>query len=213
MSARNVLVGSPVERIEDLRLLRGRGTFVDDLARDGMLSCRDPAQPGRAWAHPRDRRRGRIGAARRPRGHHRRRSRRARSQHSPAAHSPAGDVAVRAAGDRRVQGALCRRARRGRARGRARRIAEDALDAVRLEIEPLPAVTDCVAAEAGTVAAVRGARHQSRRDLHRATGRCRGGVQGRALCPARTLQRASPHRGDDGAARRARRMGRARQAT
>ncbi len=31
------LVGKPVERIEDLRLLRGRGQFVDDLHREGML--------------------------------------------------------------------------------------------------------------------------------------------------------------------------------
>jgi carbon-monoxide dehydrogenase large subunit len=31
------LVGAPVERIEDLRLLRGRGRFVDDLVREGML--------------------------------------------------------------------------------------------------------------------------------------------------------------------------------
>jgi len=30
-------VGTPVERIEDLRLLRGRGRFVDDLQREGML--------------------------------------------------------------------------------------------------------------------------------------------------------------------------------
>jgi carbon-monoxide dehydrogenase large subunit len=30
-------VGKPVERIEDLRLLRGRGEYVDDLHRDGML--------------------------------------------------------------------------------------------------------------------------------------------------------------------------------
>src|SRR5439155_10773195 len=30
-------IGKPVERIEDLRLLRGRGEFVDDLHRDGML--------------------------------------------------------------------------------------------------------------------------------------------------------------------------------
>src|SRR5207302_6862582 len=30
-------VGSPVERIEDLRLLRGRGQFVDDLAPEGVL--------------------------------------------------------------------------------------------------------------------------------------------------------------------------------
>ena len=34
---RNAFVGSPVERIEDLRFLRGRGQFVDDLARDHLL--------------------------------------------------------------------------------------------------------------------------------------------------------------------------------
>src|SRR5205823_13553536 len=33
----NVLSGSAVERVEDFRLLRGRGEFVDDLAREGLL--------------------------------------------------------------------------------------------------------------------------------------------------------------------------------
>src|SRR5262245_49295760 len=33
----NRLVGSPIERIEDLRLLRGRGQYIDDIAREGML--------------------------------------------------------------------------------------------------------------------------------------------------------------------------------
>src|ERR1700704_265545 len=33
----NAFVGSPVERIEDLRLLRGRGQYVDDLTCDGLL--------------------------------------------------------------------------------------------------------------------------------------------------------------------------------
>jgi aerobic carbon-monoxide dehydrogenase large subunit len=33
----NVLIGNPVERIEDLRFLRGRGQYVDDLAREGLL--------------------------------------------------------------------------------------------------------------------------------------------------------------------------------
>ena len=33
----NAFVGSPVERIEDLRFLRGRGQFVDDLTRDDQL--------------------------------------------------------------------------------------------------------------------------------------------------------------------------------
>ena len=31
------VVGQPVERVEDLRLLRGRGQYVDDLHREGML--------------------------------------------------------------------------------------------------------------------------------------------------------------------------------
>jgi carbon-monoxide dehydrogenase large subunit len=33
----NAFVGSPIERIEDLRLLTGRGRYVDDLAPDGLL--------------------------------------------------------------------------------------------------------------------------------------------------------------------------------
>src|SRR6202035_3821149 len=33
----NAFVGSPVERIEDLRLLKGRGQYVDDLTRAGLL--------------------------------------------------------------------------------------------------------------------------------------------------------------------------------
>ncbi len=36
-SMRNAFVGSPVERIEDSRFLRGRGQFVDDLARENLL--------------------------------------------------------------------------------------------------------------------------------------------------------------------------------
>ena len=37
VSKANSLVGSPIERIEDLRFLRGRGQFVDDIVRDGLL--------------------------------------------------------------------------------------------------------------------------------------------------------------------------------
>jgi carbon-monoxide dehydrogenase large subunit len=33
----NVFIGSAIERFEDLRLLRGRGQFVDDLARENLL--------------------------------------------------------------------------------------------------------------------------------------------------------------------------------
>jgi carbon-monoxide dehydrogenase large subunit len=37
MKPTNLLVGSPIERLEDPRLLRGRGQFVDDLTRAGVL--------------------------------------------------------------------------------------------------------------------------------------------------------------------------------
>lgn len=37
MRAGNSLIGAPVERLEDLRFLRGRGTYVGDLRRDNVL--------------------------------------------------------------------------------------------------------------------------------------------------------------------------------
>lgn len=37
MTVTKPLIGQPVERIEDLRLLRGKGRYVDDLHREGML--------------------------------------------------------------------------------------------------------------------------------------------------------------------------------
>ena len=33
----NAFIGSPIERLEDLRFLTGRGQYVDDLAAEGML--------------------------------------------------------------------------------------------------------------------------------------------------------------------------------
>src|SRR4029453_3002006 len=33
----NSFIGSPVERLEDLRFLRGRGEYVDDVTRPGLL--------------------------------------------------------------------------------------------------------------------------------------------------------------------------------
>ena len=32
----NTLIGSPIERVEDLRFVQGRGQFVDDLNRPGQ---------------------------------------------------------------------------------------------------------------------------------------------------------------------------------
>src|SRR3954465_5208013 len=50
MSIRNALIGSPVERLEDLRFLRGRGEFVDDVPRPDALHAvflRSPVAHGR----------------------------------------------------------------------------------------------------------------------------------------------------------------------
>jgi aerobic carbon-monoxide dehydrogenase large subunit len=50
MIGANRYIGSPVERIEDLRFLRGRGEFVGDLQREGMLHAailRSPIAHGR----------------------------------------------------------------------------------------------------------------------------------------------------------------------
>jgi carbon-monoxide dehydrogenase large subunit len=37
VSVRAALVGKPIERVEDFKLLRGEGSYVDDVHRDGML--------------------------------------------------------------------------------------------------------------------------------------------------------------------------------
>src|SRR6267142_6374416 len=50
MIGTNRYIGSPVERIGDLRFLRGRGEFVGDLRREGMLHAailRSPIAHGR----------------------------------------------------------------------------------------------------------------------------------------------------------------------
>src|ERR1700681_1931746 len=50
MIGTNRYIGSPVERTEDLRFLRGRGEFVGDLWREGMLHAailRSPSAHGR----------------------------------------------------------------------------------------------------------------------------------------------------------------------
>ncbi len=53
MIGTNRYIGSPVERIEDLRFLRGRGQFVGDLHRENMLHAailRSPVAHGRVTA-------------------------------------------------------------------------------------------------------------------------------------------------------------------
>ena len=50
MRSVNTFIGSPVERVEDLRFLRGRGQYVDDLDREGQWHAaivRSPVAHGR----------------------------------------------------------------------------------------------------------------------------------------------------------------------
>jgi aerobic carbon-monoxide dehydrogenase large subunit len=50
MSIRNSLIGSPIERLEDLRFLRGRGEYIDDVVRPRLLHAailRSPTAHGR----------------------------------------------------------------------------------------------------------------------------------------------------------------------
>jgi len=44
MNADAPFIGAPIERLEDLRLLRGKGTFIDDISREGMVHAADSAQ-------------------------------------------------------------------------------------------------------------------------------------------------------------------------
>jgi len=67
----NSFIGSPIERLEDLRFLRGRGQYVDDLTRPGMLHAAILRKLGRLTAHPLDRCRPGAGDAGRARRHHR----------------------------------------------------------------------------------------------------------------------------------------------
>ena len=87
-------------------------------------------------------------------------------------------------------------------------LAEDALDAIALDIETLPAVADRETAREKRKPAVRGDRPQSHHHAVGGEGRCGSGVPRRALHPPRAFCRAALQRRDHGAARPARRMGR-----
>ena len=148
MIRRDSYIGKPVERIEDLRFLRGRGQYVDDLQRDGTLHA---AVVRSAFAH------GRILSI----------------DTAPALALP-GVRAVFTAADlganipvipvrSESQPSLDRLVQPVLAHGKVRyvgepvalvvadtaAIAEDAADAVVVEIDALPAVTDRASSEAG----------------------------------------------------------------
>ena len=129
----NSLIGSPIERLEDLRFLRGRGEYVDDLAREGMLHA---AILRSSVAHGRIRVDRRIAGARAlpactPSSPPKRSVPRSLTDACRA--SPCGCSRCRSSKPfgqpviAQSQGPLCGRAARRGARGRAPRIAEDAL--------------------------------------------------------------------------------------
>jgi len=123
----NSFVGSPIERIEDLRFLRGRGQYVDDLSPAGLLHA---VVVRSSVAHGRIHRIDSTAALARPGVHAVITAAEISNvpDHSAAAGAARDFQALRAAGDRRRQGALCRRtcrrrgggcggSRRGRCRG------------------------------------------------------------------------------------------------
>jgi len=151
----NAFVGSPVERVEDLRLLKGRGQYVDDLTCEGLKHA---VILRSSVAH------GRI-----------------RSIDAAAARARPGVVAVITAADigavptiplrQEPLPALRQYQQPVIAHGKVRYVgepiavvvadgaalAEDALDAILVDIEPLPAVADRAAARKDDVLLFEGA--------------------------------------------------------
>ena len=143
--ATNALVGTPIERLEDFRFLKGRGQYVDDLASEGMLHAvivRSPVAHGRIRAI--DKRAARA---------------------CPGVHavitaadigSPIPTIPLRQESDPAFRDFEQPVIGHDKVRyvgepvavilARSQAAAEDALDAMILDIAPLPAVTDCATA-------------------------------------------------------------------
>jgi carbon-monoxide dehydrogenase large subunit len=144
----NRLIGSPVPRIEDLRFLRGRGQFVGDLALDGMLHA---AILRSAVAHGRIRAVDAAAARARP------------GVHAVVTAAEIGAVPtipqrldVLPQFERYRQPVIADRVVRyvgeplAVVLAQSAALAEDALEAIRVDIEPLAAVADPAAARADT---------------------------------------------------------------
>ena len=187
MSAVNSFIGRPIERLEDLRFVRGRGQFVDDLARPNMLHAAILRSSVGARPHPLHRCLARAENARRA---------------CVVTAADLGDPLPRSC---RCGCSRCRNSRRSRSRSwRARKyamsarpiamvladsaaIAEDALGAIEVDIEPLPAVCNRAGRGKKRDAAVRGHRQQRRDEIPRRAGRRRRGLQRCALYAARDV--------------------------
>ena len=87
-------------------------------------------------------------------------------------------------------------------------LAEDALELIALDIEPLPPVADRAAAREGKSLLFEASGRNLIITLSAVKGDADAAFSERALHPPRALRGAALHRGDDGDARPARRMGR-----
>ena len=159
------VLGASIKRVEDPRFITGTGNYLDDikLAVDGPHG--HPAQPLRARQHPLDRHRRGQGDARRGGG-----LRRRRHPVQPAADGLAGRRQRRHpeqrqhAADRSPRTASSGPARASRPsspRRPSRRY--DALEAIEVDWEPLPAVVDAEKATAARRAAAPRERPEQRR--------------------------------------------------
>lgn len=145
---RNTFIGSPVERREDLRFVRGRGQYVDDLQRDGLLHAvilRSSVAHGRIISID-------VSAALKIKGVHAIITARDMPggppkiamrlqplpEFKPFEQSVIADRKVRYVGEPIAVVLASSIA-----------IGEDALEHIAVEIEPLPAVTDCAASARG----------------------------------------------------------------
>ena len=205
---KNSFIGSPIERREDLRFLRGRGEYVDDLARRNVLHA---AILRSSVAHGRIRS---IDAA--------------PARALPGVHSV---ITAKDIGNRvprvpmrlqplpdfepfgqpviaETQGPLCRRGDRAGAGGQRQRIAEDAVGLIEVDIEALPAVADRHVSAKNESLLFEETGTNQRDQVPRSARRCRSGVQDCALYAARELPHPAAHGAADGAARPAGRMGR-----
>ena len=158
---RNSFIGSPVERLEDLRFLRGRGQYVDDVpSKDALHAAilRSPVAHGRVRSID-------TGAAKKRPGVHAVITApisATDSGHHVAAGIAAGVHALPAAGDCQRQSALRRRAaRRGRGRHapRSPKMRSKRSRSRSRRCRRSPTATT----RAATRAAVRDRRHQPRR--------------------------------------------------
>ena len=204
---KNSFIGSPIERREDLRFLRGRGEYVDDLARRNVLHA---AILRSSVAHGRIRSIDTAPARALPGVHSvitakdiGNRVPRVPMRLQPLPDfEPFGQPVIAETKVRHVGEAIAL------VLAESPGIAEDAVGLIEVEIEALPAVADRHVSAKNESLLFEETGTQSGDQVPRSARRCRGGVQDCALYAARELPNPAAHGAPDGAARPAGRMGR-----